>query len=143
MNRIKIMTDSASDIPKELEEQYNIRILSFPVTVEDKGYLERVDFTNEEFYEILKKLEFNYTEEIINTFKDENISKLKTIIFTVGELFIRNKVNLLNKATREDFINVYNSCKTFENTYKDTTNEIKNFYEYYYVSIMRKLEAKN
>lgn len=41
MSRIKIMTDSACDIPKELEEQYDIRILSFPVTVGDKGYLER------------------------------------------------------------------------------------------------------
>lgn len=54
MNRIKLMTDSACDIPKELEEKYDIRILSFPVTVGDKGYLERVDFTNEEFYEILQ-----------------------------------------------------------------------------------------
>lgn len=51
--RIKIMTDSASDIPPELEDKYDIRILPFPVTVGDTGYLERVDFTPTEFYDIL------------------------------------------------------------------------------------------
>ncbi len=51
--KIKIVTDSACDIPKEEETQYGIEILSFPVTVEDKSYMERIDFTNEEFYEIL------------------------------------------------------------------------------------------
>lgn len=71
MNRIKIMTDSASDIPKELEEQYNIRILSFPVTVEDKGYLERVDFTNEEFYEILQNTSKIPTTAQITVFQFE------------------------------------------------------------------------
>lgn len=53
MNKIKIMTDSACDIPREQEEEYNIRILPFPITVGDDGYLERVDFTNEEFYDLL------------------------------------------------------------------------------------------
>ncbi|WMJ23579.1 DegV family protein [Paludicola sp. MB14-C6] len=53
MNKIKIMTDSASDIPKELEEDLDIKILSFPITVGDQGYMERIDFTNEEFYALL------------------------------------------------------------------------------------------
>lgn len=52
-SNIKIMTDSASDIPRELEEELGIQILSFPITVGDDGYLERVDFTSEEFYDIL------------------------------------------------------------------------------------------
>lgn len=52
-SKIKLMTDSASDIPVELEEQYGIRIIPFPVTVGDDGYLERVDFTPAEFYDIL------------------------------------------------------------------------------------------
>lgn len=51
--KIKIVTDSACDITKEDEERYGIEILSFPVTVDGKGYMERVDFTNEEFYDIL------------------------------------------------------------------------------------------
>lgn len=52
--RIKIVTDSACDIPKEEEAQYGIEILSFPVAVEEKSFMERIDFTNEEFYDILE-----------------------------------------------------------------------------------------
>ena len=53
MAKIKILTDSACDIPKELEEELSIQIIPFPVAVDGKSYLERVDFTNEEFYSIL------------------------------------------------------------------------------------------
>lgn len=53
MTKIKLMTDSASDIPEALEREYDIKILPFPVTVGNDGYLERVDFTPEEFYDIL------------------------------------------------------------------------------------------
>ena len=53
MKKIKIVTDSACDIPKELEERYGIRILPFAIIVGDQSYTERKDFTNEEFYQIL------------------------------------------------------------------------------------------
>jgi len=52
--KIRIVTDSACDIPPELEERYDIKILPFPITVDGVGYLERVDFTTQEFYEMLK-----------------------------------------------------------------------------------------
>lgn len=54
MQKIKLMTDSSSDISIEQEKELGIRILCFPVTVEDKGYHERIDFTTEEFYQILQ-----------------------------------------------------------------------------------------
>ena len=95
----------------------------------------------QEFYELLIKFEFNYTEEIIKTFRDENIEKLKIIIYTLKEMFFKNK-RLLQKATRENFLDVYENCKGFENSYKNTENEIRNFFDYYYTSLVRKLEAK-
>lgn len=95
----------------------------------------------QEFYKIIERLEFNYTKDILLTFKKENIDKLKIIIYTIKELFIKNKRNLLERSKRENFIDVYDSCKSFEITYKNTENEIKSFYDYYYVSIIRKLEA--
>ena len=95
----------------------------------------------QEFYELLIKFEFNYTEEIIKTFRDENIEKLKIIIYTLKEMFYKNK-RLLQKATRENFLDVYENCKSFENSYKNTENEIRNFFDYYYTSLVRKLEAK-
>lgn len=53
MSQIKIMTDSASDITREQEEELKIKVIPFPVTVGNEGYLERVDFTETEFYDIL------------------------------------------------------------------------------------------
>ena len=54
MRKIKIVTDSACDIPKELEEKHQIRILPFSITVGDQSYVERRDFTPEESYGILE-----------------------------------------------------------------------------------------
>ncbi len=53
MSKIAILTDSASDIPRELEEQYGIDILPFQIVVDGQSYTERVDFTNEQYYEML------------------------------------------------------------------------------------------
>lgn len=47
------MTDSASDIPRELEEKYGIDILPFQIVVDGQSYTEREDFTNEQYYEML------------------------------------------------------------------------------------------
>lgn len=65
----KIMTDSASDIPKQLETELDIDILSFPITIGDKGYMERVDFTEQEFYEILKTEPHTPTTAQITSFR--------------------------------------------------------------------------
>ncbi|MDD2954677.1 MAG: DegV family protein [Oscillospiraceae bacterium] len=55
MEKIKFLTDSASDIPQQEAEEKGITVLSIPIAVEGKGYYERVDFTNEEFYNILAR----------------------------------------------------------------------------------------
>ncbi len=54
MRRIKMLTDSASDIPVELEKEYDITIMPFPIVVGDNSYMEREDFTVNEFYKILE-----------------------------------------------------------------------------------------
>lgn len=102
MDRIKIMTDSASDIPKELEKQYDIRILSFPVTVGDKGYLERVDFTNEKFYEILQNAPkipvtsqitvFQFEEEFKTFFEQGYAELIYVSIYSGGSSTYNNAV---------------------------------------------------
>ncbi len=50
---IKIITDSASDIPRNEAEELGIQLLPIPITVDGKTYLEGVDFTSEEYYRIL------------------------------------------------------------------------------------------
>lgn len=53
MSKIQIMTDSASDISAEDEQKYNISILPFQVSLGGKSYTSRVDFDNEQFYELM------------------------------------------------------------------------------------------
>lgn len=131
---------------KAKDNNINIKIDRFFNLIINKKSEIPKDFKNIEqfqnFFEIIERLEFNYTQEIVDTFKEENVKKLKIITYTIKEMFIRNKTNLLIKAKRENFLDVYDSCEGFRNLYQNTENEIKNFFDYYYASIIRKLEAK-
>lgn len=53
MQKIKIITDSTSDITKEQEKKLGIKVMCFPVTVDGVSYRERTDFTNEQFYRMM------------------------------------------------------------------------------------------
>ena len=64
------------------------------------------------------------------------------VIRTIKEMFMKGKSELLLKGKRQEFLDIYDSCKTLEKSYKSTENEIKSFFDYYYVSVIRKLEAK-
>ncbi len=65
---IKIMTDSASDIPRELEQKYNIDIIRIHVTVGEKAFKDR-DITNEEFYELITSSNIFPTHSQITAFE--------------------------------------------------------------------------
>ncbi len=51
----KLITDSGSDILPHVLEEYGIDVFKFPVIIAGKEYESGVDFTNQEFYEILMK----------------------------------------------------------------------------------------
>jgi DegV family protein with EDD domain len=51
MSKIKIMTDSASDIDTKLAEEYGVCVLPFTVVIDGKEYIDGIDFTPDEFYE--------------------------------------------------------------------------------------------
>ncbi len=54
MTKVKFITDSACDLPESDAQAYGIKVLPIPITVDGRGYLERVDFNSQEFYDILK-----------------------------------------------------------------------------------------
>lgn len=54
LSKIAILTDSACDIPVELEQKYSIDIMPFTITLDGKSYTERVDFTFDEYYDLLR-----------------------------------------------------------------------------------------
>lgn len=53
MARIKFTTDSAADIPVSLREKLDIQVLPFPIAMGDREYEDGVDFTPQEFYDML------------------------------------------------------------------------------------------
>ena len=53
MRKIQIMTDSASDISYEDEQKYGISVIPFPITLGDKAYISRVDFDNQQFFDLM------------------------------------------------------------------------------------------
>ena len=76
--------------------------------------ISKSDKIPQNLYEIVDKLEFNYTEEIFNTLKDDKKEMLKVILYTLYELEIENFQNILARVKREDLINLYNLCKSYE-----------------------------
>ena len=51
--KIKFVTDSASDIPRSLREELDILVLPFPIAMGAREYQDGVDFTATEFYDML------------------------------------------------------------------------------------------
>ena len=54
MRKIAVLTDSACDIPVELQEKYGIDILPFTITLDGVSYVERKDFTFDQYYQMLR-----------------------------------------------------------------------------------------
>ena len=50
---LKIITDSAADLPEKEARSCNVRVLPIPITVDGVSYRESVDFTSEEYYGML------------------------------------------------------------------------------------------
>ncbi len=57
MNKIKIITDSLSDIPKKLADELNITVVPLTVRFGTEEYKDGIDITNEDFYRKVEKSE--------------------------------------------------------------------------------------
>lgn len=89
MEKIAVITDSASDVPKELSVKYNINILPFRILYQDRDYRDGVDITAEQVYENLRnetpKTSLPSIEDIENLFiKLENEGYNKAIVITLS-----------------------------------------------------------
>ena len=51
---LKIITDSASDIPKWVIDEYNLHVIPTPVVIDEKDYFDGKTIMPEEFYDILR-----------------------------------------------------------------------------------------
>lgn len=99
--------------------------------------LNQVD--KQEFIRKLKELEFNYNKDITQYFSKENETKIKIIMYFLSEIIQQRHSILIKPNMRATLIYIYDKCKDKENEYKNTPNEIVNFYEYYYKSVILEL----
>ncbi|MDV3429004.1 MAG: DegV family protein [Bacillota bacterium] len=51
MEKIALITDSASDVPSDLIKEYDIKVLPFRIIYKDREYIDGVDITPEQVYE--------------------------------------------------------------------------------------------
>ena len=86
-----------------------------------------------EFYSIIKHLEFNYTTDILLIMKEDKIQMIKEIIYTLYSLYNTNFKYILPKINRDELINIYIISKE---------HNPSDFLNYYKMAIINKY-AKN
>lgn len=73
MSKIRIITDSASDISEQDEKELNIKVLNFKVAIGNKSYVSRVDFDNDQFYDMMKQYDGIPSTSQITPFEYEEL----------------------------------------------------------------------
>ncbi len=69
MPKIKIMTDSASDLPAQTESELGILVMNFKVAIGDRSYVSRTELSNEQIYTILNECDALPTHSQITAFE--------------------------------------------------------------------------
>lgn len=115
------------------------RLFYYVIKNEIENYKEFNTNERKEFIKNIETLELNYNEEITKNMAEENKSKIKIILFFVADMVKHKKIIPINTYTRTIMILVYDKCKMKEREYKNTSNEIINFYEYYSKSLLKEL----
>ena len=69
---LKIVTDSASDLPEEIVNRYGLHVIPTPVVIDDVDYLDGKTIKTKEFYKILDDTSRNVRTYHINPAKFED-----------------------------------------------------------------------
>ncbi|CRZ33436.1 DegV family protein with EDD domain [Herbinix hemicellulosilytica] len=107
---LKIITDSASDIPKWVIEEYGLHIIPTPVVIDDKDYFDGKTIFPEEFYDILRSGKDIKTYHINSQmFYDNFLSYAKNgdeliyICFSTGIAGTYNAANIAKAELLEEY----------------------------------------
>ena len=95
--------------------------------------ISKSDKIPQNLYEIVDKLEFNYTTDILSIMQENKIQMIKEIIYTLYSLYNSEFKYILQKVERNEIINIYIISK------EHMPNE---FLNYYRMAIINKY-AKN
>lgn len=124
MQRIKIMTDSACDISADLEKEYNIDIMCFPIIIDGKDYIERETLSNEQFYKALStSIEAPVTSQITSfRFLDE-----------YKKIYNEGYKEIINVTISSSGSNTYNSAVLARDTFFEENPEAKSCFKIHIV----------
>lgn len=120
MEKIKFITDSASDISTEQEAKYNIKVLNFKITLGDKGFTSRVDITNEQFYELLEQ-----SPDIPTTAQLTIFEFIDLFTETYREGCTHAIVTLINKDASSTYANAETAIEQFYGENPDAKDAFK------------------
>lgn len=92
--RIKIITDSTADLPREIIERYQIEILPLIVNFDEDSYVDGMEITPSEFYEKMRNSKnLPTTSQVpIKTIQDSFESNLKAYDFILA-IFLSSKMS--------------------------------------------------
>lgn len=116
MQKIALLTDSASDITNELMDDYNIKLLPFRIIFSDKEYEDRIDIQPQDVYPLIEK-EFPKTslpnpekvEELLCKLEEEGYTHVISINISSNLSGTANSVRLLLEEHPKLISYVYDS----------------------------------
>lgn len=108
---LRIITDSASDLPKSYIEQHNLHVIPTPVVIDDVDYLDGKTIQTEEFYHILDDIKRDVKTYHINPamFTDAFLPYAQAgdsiiyLCFSTGIAGTFNAANIALNNIREDY----------------------------------------
>lgn len=108
---IRIITDSASDLPKDYIRQHNLHVIPTPVVIDDIDYLDGKTIHTEEFYYILDDIKRDVKTYHINPamFTEEFLPYAKAgdsiiyLCFSTGIAGTYNAANIAKNNLLEDY----------------------------------------
>ena len=108
---LRIITDSASDLPKDYIKQHDLHVIPTPVVIDDVDYLDGKTIQTEEFYHILDDIRRDVKTYHINPamFTDAFLPYAQAgdsiiyLCFSTGIAGTYNAANLALTGIREDY----------------------------------------
>ncbi len=108
---LKIITDSATDMPKQIVERFGLHVIPTPVVIDDVDYLDGETIRTDEFYQILDDVNRDVKTYHINPDMFEQAFRpyaqrgdsVLYLCFSTGIAGTFNAANLAKQAVLEDY----------------------------------------
>ncbi|WP_423189493.1 DegV family protein [Alkalibacterium sp. f15] len=101
-NKIAILTDSGSDVPQEIKEKYNVKVIPLKIIFDDGEYIDKVTITAEEVYQRMDKEipktslpDGEMIKEMFDGIKAEGYEKVLAITISSGLSGTNNMVRVI------------------------------------------------